>query len=150
MQALAQRLEPGELVIYGDEGWKAVLNGAVSIQPPRDYYRELPKVYHQAGGVVNLTSFQMPAGLNQRCFDVPAAGGFLLTDHQENLFQYFDPGVDVVTFQSPAELIDKWSFYSAHPAARQAVMQRGRQRILSEHTYQHRVREMLSVARSWF
>ena len=139
----------GDAIIYGDEGWKQVVNGVVQVRPPVDYYRHLPKIYCQAGAVVNLTSLQMPSALNQRCYDVPAAGGFLITDAQETLYQQFDPD-EVVAFRSVEELLDKWNDFSRRPDDRQAVIEKGRRRILEEHTYRHRVRQMVRVAQSWF
>lgn len=138
------------LTVFGDEGWKDVLNGSCRILPPVDYYRDLPQVYQNAGAVINLTGLQMPHALNQRCYDVPAAGGFLLTDDQPALNQQFEIGKEIIAFRSPEELVDKWEFFNRYGRERSKIIENGRRRILSEHTYRHRVREMLKMAESWF
>jgi spore maturation protein CgeB len=150
-----QNLDP--LIIYGDQHWSEILcsNGGSSkppaeIHPPTDYYRELPEIYQRAGAVINLTGLQMPTALNQRCYDVPAAGGFLLTDQQEALCEQFEPQLEMVTFSSAQELVDRWTFYKNNADSRQEVAQRGRERVLKAHTYRHRIREMLETAKSWF
>ncbi|RJP79183.1 MAG: hypothetical protein C4524_05655 [Candidatus Zixiibacteriota bacterium] len=142
------------LAIHGDQGWKAALNGKgegrVELRGEADYYGGLPGLYAQAGAVLNLTGMQMPAALNQRCYDVPAAGGFLLTDDQPALAEQFEPGREAVTFASPDELADKWRYYRSHPAEREQIVRRGRERALKQHTYRHRLGEMLEAAGRWF
>jgi spore maturation protein CgeB len=99
---------------------------------------------------VNLTSLQMPTALNQRCYDVPAAGGFILTDQREALAEQFEPETEIVTFASLPDLLEKWEYYRTHPHQRSQVIDRGQRRVLLEHTYSHRLREMLEVSASWF
>jgi ADP-heptose:LPS heptosyltransferase/spore maturation protein CgeB len=142
-----------KLAVFGDEHWRRFLNGSAlsaDIFPPVDYYRELPFIYNRAGAVINLTGFQMPSGLNQRCYDVPAAGGFLLTDQRDALKEQFDPGRNIVAFQDVEDLLEKWSYYSSHPDDYGEVVRQGRRRVVERHTYRHRVREMLSSMTIWF
>lgn len=150
VKELAFSLSPDHLVVYGDVGWKQVLNGTARILPPVDYYQNLPRVYREAGGVVNITGLQMPNALNQRCYDVPACGGFLLTDAREAIREQFEPDIEVVVYESREELLDKWAYFSRSAQERARLIERGRQRVLKEHTYRHRVRSMLQIARTWF
>lgn len=153
IQELIAKKRDRKLAVFGDEHWRGFLNGgsaSIDIFPPVDYYRQLPFIYGHAGAVINLTGFQMPSGLNQRCYDVPAAGGFLLTDQRDALKEQFDPGINIVEFQSVEDLLEKWSYYSGHPEVYQEVIRQGRRRIVEQHTYRHRVREMLSKATTWF
>lgn len=56
---------------------------------------------------VNQTSLQMRDAVNQRVFDCPAAGGFVITDNQPDLHEYFDVTREMVTYDSLGELSDK-------------------------------------------
>jgi spore maturation protein CgeB len=157
IQELAAAPSAGPLVVYGDPGWRKILTddhgdlpATVQVAPAADYYLELPQIYHAAGAVVNLTSLQMPTALNQRCYDVPAAGGFILTDQRDALAEQFEPETEMVTFASLPDLLDKWEYYRTHPHQRSQVIDRGQRRVLLEHTYSHRLREMLEVSASWF
>jgi spore maturation protein CgeB len=85
----------------------------------------------------------MGKAVNQRVFDVPACGGFLLTDEQESLEELFEIGREVVTFRHPEEIPELARFYLGHPADRDAVARRGRQRVLAEHTYRHRLSDLV-------
>lgn len=150
IKTLNEFLPFGNLHIFGDEGWRRILNGSVVIQQPVDYYRKLPSVYNRAGAIINLTSFQMPTALNQRCYDVPASGGFLLTDAQAVLPEHFEPEVEMVAFSSPQECLDKWNYYRRNENQRRNIVEKSKKRVLSEHTYQHRIRRLLHSAEIWF
>ncbi|MEW6721165.1 MAG: DUF3880 domain-containing protein, partial [Thermodesulfobacteriota bacterium] len=78
--------------VRGDAGWKGLLNGRFRLGPPLNYYRELPAFYNACKVNFNATSVQMGAAVNQRVFDVPACGAFLLTDHQASAEALFDVG----------------------------------------------------------
>jgi spore maturation protein CgeB len=157
MRSILDSHRLGRISIFGDAAWKESLcpdgegvGGSLEIHPTVDYYRELPGVYRAAGAVLNLTSRQMPTALNQRCYDVPAAGGFLLTDRQPELYHQFEPEKEIVAFDSCAEMLDKWDFYRMHPKRRQEIIAAGRRRVLQEHTYRRRIQQALLLAQSWF
>lgn len=73
-----------------------------------------------------------------RTFEVPGSGGFLLTDRVPYLEEYFDIGREISTFESTDDLIEKARHWLAHPDERAAVAEAGYQRVLGEHTYDHR------------
>src|SRR4030065_1394699 len=89
-------------------------------------------------------SMQMKAAVNQRVFDVPAAGGFLLTDFKEQLAEVLEPGKESVCYHHPEEIPDLVRFYLDHPEARRQIGERGRARVLAEHTYRHRLQGMMA------
>ncbi len=141
-------LTPFDLKVHGDKGWKTLLDRPAALSPPIDYYRELPGFYNQCAISFNATNLQMGAAVNQRVFDVPACGAFLLTDHQEALCEAFEPGREVVVFQDVSEIPDLIRHYLKHPAERKAIGERGRQRVLQEHTYRHRLEQIIARMRS--
>lgn len=54
--------------------------------------------------------------ISQRIWDVCGCGGFLLTNYQEELTDYFEIGTDVECYFSKEELFDKIDFYLKHDA----------------------------------
>ncbi len=126
------------LKIFGDPAWADFLADPATYGGSLNYHRELPAFYQCADVNLNLTSLQMKNGLNQRIFDVPASGAFLLTDHKEALWDLFAPD-EVVTFRSTEEARDKLAYYLKYPETRRRVATRARERVLSQHTYGHRV-----------
>ena len=125
--------------IRGDAGWKGLLNGKFRLGPPLNYYKELPFFYNACAVNFNATSIQMGKAVNQRVFDVPACGAFLLTDHQESVEGLFEVGKEVVTYKDRGEIADLVRFYLRNDGARETIAGKGRERVLAEHTYRHRI-----------
>jgi spore maturation protein CgeB len=142
-----RELLPFEPVIYGDAGWRGLLGNRVALRPEVNYYDELPKIYHATAINFNATSLQMKAAVNQRVFDAPAAGGFVLTDFREQLGELFEVGKEVACFEEPGEISDLVRFYLRHPEVRETMTTKARSRVLAEHTYLHRVAAMIEKMR---
>lgn len=82
--------------------------------------------------------------LNCRAFEQAGCGAFQLVSSRPVLERHFVPGVEVETFDSAAELRDKVHHYLANPDAAAAIAARGQARAHAEHTYVHRLRELLA------
>ncbi|MDR3404558.1 MAG: glycosyltransferase [Chthoniobacter sp.] len=73
-----------------------------------------------------------------RDFEVPMSGGFYLAEHSDELADFFTPGVEIETWRTRKELLEKCRYYLAHDDARRAIAAAGRARALREHTWEHR------------
>ena len=137
-----------DLRIHGDPGWKTLAIESGILSPAIDYYKELPRFYNHCKINFNATNLQMGAAVNQRAFDVPACGAFLLTDHQEALEEAFELGKEVIAFEEVEEIPDLVRFYLHNPGKREAIAAQGRKRVLQEHTYKHRLNNIIEKMRS--
>jgi spore maturation protein CgeB len=86
---------------------------------------------------------------NMRLFEATGMGALLLTDWKKNLHTMFDEEKEVVTYKSPEECGEKAAFYLSHDKEREAVAQAGRERTFKEHTYYHRVQELLHILKEY-
>jgi spore maturation protein CgeB len=137
-------LAPLNLTIVGDQGWIDLMDSpGVKVHSPLDYYHDLPLFYPLSGVNLNITSQQMKNGVNQRVFDVPASGGFVLTDYRRQAEALFDMGREMISYHTAEEALDLARFYLAHESERRAVIDRARKRVLAEHTYIHRLQTMI-------
>jgi spore maturation protein CgeB len=132
------------LVIYGDKGWDKLLSCDGLLRPPVNYFTELPDVYRGTTININCTSLQMKTAVNQRVFDVPACGGFLLSDYQEDMDIFFEVGTEAVCFRSNEEAVSLASHYLEHDAERKRLSDAARRRVLAEHTYEKRMAELVA------
>lgn len=73
-----------------------------------------------------------------RDFEVPMSGGFYLAEHSDELADFFTPGLEIETWRTREELLDKCRHYLADDAKRRSVAAAGRARALREHTWEHR------------
>lgn len=144
---LVRLLEPEGLCVRGDEEWRRSFPNAGG---PVNYFAELPVLYRRCEVNVNTTSIQMPNAVNQRVFDCPAAGGFLLTDAQASLRELFDVEHEIAAYASWDECRDMFRYYRSRPAARREVAQRARRRVLAEHTYVHRLQTLAAIIKEHF
>lgn len=144
---LAVTLAPHGVHLRGDAAWRDHFPDA---GPPLDYQRELPAYYRACEVNLNCTSIQMPHAVNQRAFDCPAAGGFLLTDAQPALQELFDIESEVACYGNVEEARDMLRFFRDRPAARRAIARRARARVMNEHTCAHRLRHIADLMRERF
>ncbi|HZP68449.1 MAG TPA: glycosyltransferase [Pseudolabrys sp.] len=113
---------------------------------------EIPEIYRKSRISLNFSgSGRHLAGLRlvrsrqikARVFEVPGAGGALLTQAAEGLSDYFRLGEEIDTFDSLDELAGKVSFYLANPQARDRMARSGHARVVAEHLYEHRFAALL-------
>lgn len=88
-----------------------------------------------------------PYANNMRLYEATGVGSLLLTDDKQNLAEVFAPGREVVTFRDADECADLAGYYLAHDAEREAIAQAGQARTLREHTYTHRMAELVQIVR---
>ena len=137
------------LQLIGDAGWATWLPDTPRAAGMLPYGPQLAEVYRRSPINLNITSLQMPTAVNQRVFDVPAAGGFLLTDSQADMAELFPPDARA-TFASADELSDQLSFYARRPDARSAVARAAQKHVLAHHTYAARLTDMLAQMRNYW
>lgn len=110
-----------------------------SIEP----YQEMPLVFKQSRINLNISLRSIKSGISQRAFDIMGSGGFLLSNYQNDFFDYFNPGDDFEFYESEKDLINKIDYYLAHEDERNEIAVSGHNKLAAGHTYRHRVQEML-------
>lgn len=139
---LVETLAPEGLHVRGDESWRAITD---QWGPGLGYATELAPFYRDCVVNLNSTSIQMATTVNQRVFDCPGAGGFLLTDNQSSLAELFEVEKEVAVYNSKEEALEQLRWFMARPDARQEITARARKRILGEHTYRHRLEKIVGL-----
>jgi spore maturation protein CgeB len=96
----------------------------------------------QLSGIGLARSRQVKA----RTFEVPGAGGFLLSEESDSLAEYFRVGAEVITYRDDDELAEKIRYFLNHSNERDAIARAGHQRIRREHLYEARFAPILERA----
>jgi len=133
---MVRRLLPLGVRVRGDPDWRSVTPMS---DGPVGYHTDLAAFYRGTAINLNTTSLQMKWAVNQRVFDCPAAGGFLITDWQADLEELLEPETEVVTYASLDELEEKVRYFLRHPAERMAIARAARRRVHAHHTHVHRL-----------
>lgn len=88
-------------------------------------------------------------GLTERCFGVPACGGFLLSDRRLHAADAFDPGREWAEFRDLDDAVERITYFLAHFGEARAIAARAHARVVREHSYRHRAGEMLAAINAW-
>lgn len=145
----AEALQPLGLCVHGDPYWEQLVKG-IDLRPTLDSKSELPALFVASEINCNVTAEQMPTAVNQRVWDVPAVGGFLLTDAQDDLFEFFVDEEEVVAYRSFEEAADKVRFYASKPELRQQIAARGEDKVNRFHRVTHRMATIYETMRKRF
>ena len=107
---------------------------------------EMPIIFNQSKINLNITAKSIRSGLSLRIFDVLAAGGFLITNYQTELPEFFEIGKDLVAYDSFGSLKELCSYYLAHDNERGEIARHGFETVARLHTYDTRILQMLDMA----
>jgi spore maturation protein CgeB len=95
---------------------------------------------------LNTLHFAEIDGLNSRAFELAGCGAFQILTSRPVLQEHFLPGIEVESFESIGELIEKIRHYLQHPDIAAAIAERGQKRAYAAHTYEHRLQEIFRIA----
>ncbi len=109
-----------------------------------DYYDTTPFVYNNAKINFNITLRSIHTGIPLRAFDILGAGGFLLSNYQDDFIDCFVDGEDYVSFDSREDLLDKTKYFLKNDDERKEIAANGLYKCKMFHTYEDRIKEMLS------
>jgi len=84
-------------------------------------------------------------GANMRVFELAAVGTPQLSDAKADIARHFTPDREIVLYRSVAELVDRARALLADDARRRQLAAAARERALQEHTWRHRLEELLTV-----
>lgn len=104
---------------------------------------EMPKIFHLSKINLNFTSKPIRTGLPLRIWDILGAGGFVLTNYQSEIPEYFEIGKDLEVFSSQEELLQKIDYYLKHEEERQQIAKNGYRKAKEKYSLELRVKQML-------
>ena len=84
-------------------------------------------------------------GANMRVFELAAVGTPQLSDAKADIARHFTPDREIVLYRSVAELADRARALLADDTLRRQLAAAARERALREHTWRHRLEELLTV-----
>jgi hypothetical protein len=82
---------------------------------------------------------------NMRLYEATGVGALLITDTKSNLSELFEPSTEVVTYSTEDELVESIEHYLDDEAARSCIARAGQERTLRDHTYSHRMGELVDL-----
>ncbi len=107
---------------------------------------EMPLIFHESKINLNTTSKPIRTGIPLRVFDIMGCGGFVLSNYQPELCEFFEPGVHFDYYTSQDELVEKTDYYLHHEKKRAEIAQNGLEKVARDYNYPKRLDELFSIA----
>ncbi len=107
---------------------------------------EMPLIFNQSKINLNITAKSIRSGLSLRIFDVLGCGGFLITNYQAELPEFFEIGKDLVAYDSMDNLKELCAYYLAHDQERREIALNGYEKVKKLHTYETRLLQMIDMS----
>ncbi|MGB9700383.1 MAG: glycosyltransferase family protein [Thermodesulfobacteriota bacterium] len=82
-------------------------------------------------------------GLPERCYGVPACGGFLLSEERVCADIDFSLGNEIVTFKNLRDCVEKIKYYIGNISEARRIAENAYGRVLAQHTYVHRAETLI-------
>ncbi|MGF1472448.1 MAG: glycosyltransferase [Rubrobacteraceae bacterium] len=130
-----------DLAVWGAD-WKGLIstNYIAGEHLPN---RQVRRAYSSASIVLNdhWDDMREHGFVSNRVYDALACGALVVSDDLPELRENF--GDAIVTYGSPKELRELVEYYLASPEEREEKGRQGRELVLSRHTFEHRLEELL-------
>ncbi len=134
--------EKHDVVLYTDKESNDMLKN-VKMRPWVDYWAEMPKVFYLSKINLNITSRSIESAIPQRVWDIMAVGGFVLTNYQPEIEDYFEIGKDLEVYHNLDELQEKVEYYLKHEKKRIQIAINGYKKVREKHNYMVRLEQAL-------
>lgn len=108
-----------------------------------DYYTDMNKIFYLSKINLNITLPSIETGMPQRILDIMGSGGFVLTNYQQEIEDYFEIGKEIETFHDIDELLEKTSYYLSHEKERLRIAMNGYQKVCKNFSYIHQMEQIL-------
>jgi len=83
--------------------------------------------------------------MSARMYTAVGCGAFYMCQYVEGIEDVLTPDKEIVTFSSDEEMLDKIRFYLPKDDLRKKIAEAGQTRVLKEHTYEIRMRQMCEL-----
>ncbi|AOZ97362.1 glycosyltransferase family protein [Butyrivibrio hungatei] len=107
------------------------------------YNEKMPRVFHRSKVNLNITLRSILSGVSLRVIDILAAGGFLITNYQAEIAEYFEDGVDLVMAYTPEDMIQKTAYYLQHEDERKEIAFNGQKKVFENFAYTKLLQDIL-------
>lgn len=117
----------------------------VQVHTGVDYYTEMNKIFYLSRINLNITLPSIETGIPQRILDIMGSGGFVMTNYQQEIDDYFTIGKDIEVFHDLDELTEKTAYYLSHEKERLQIAMNGYQKVRERFSYVHQMKEILRI-----
>ncbi len=108
-----------------------------------DYETKMPLVFAKSRINLNISLRSIHTGIPLRVLDIMACGGFVLSNYQKEIAEFFEEDKEIVMFRSVEEAIEKIRYYINHEEERDAIAKAGLKAVQERFGYKEKIGELL-------
>ena len=97
--------------------------------------------------IVNMVRAEHGCFHTMKTFEIPAAGGFSITNYSDEQAYFFKPDKEAVYFNTEEEMLDKVQFYQNNEALRNQIRVKAHDKV-KIHTYKERAARLIEFFKS--
>lgn len=86
---------------------------------------------------------------SSRPFELSAMAACIVANPYKGLEEWFEPEKEIIMVQSADEAIERYTFLLAHESERQSIGKAARSRVLKQHTFRHRARDLAGIIQQY-
>jgi spore maturation protein CgeB len=89
------------------------------------------------------------ASSSSRPFELASLGACIVANSYLGIEEWFEPEREIVVVGSQDEALDRYRYLLSHESERLAMGNAARERVLKEHTFRHRARDLVEIVRGY-
>ena len=117
----------------------------VHIHGPVDYLEEMPVLFKSSKINLNWSLRAAQSAIPLRALDILGCGGFLLSNAQPEILEWFEDRKEVVLFHSIEEAVELTGYYLDHENERSQIAAAGLERVKRDFKYSDRIKKMMEI-----
>ena len=131
--------------------WGPGVESLPSSSPIRKRYvgqawgKEMYQILHDSKIAINHHGDVGPYANNLRMYEATGVGTLLVTDWKMNLHELFEPGKEIVAYRNAEECAQLIEYYLRNDREREDIARAGQRRTLGEHTFLHRMQQLVEI-----
>ncbi|TAD78972.1 MAG: hypothetical protein EA001_05625 [Oscillatoriales cyanobacterium] len=135
-----------QLLIGPDWTQSPFSNTHNSVLSTQEFNQQAPYLYSSSTIALNLHHAFEVEGFtcNERVFNAPACGGFVVSDRARRIRDFLGPD-ELVMADNPREYLEAIEYFVQYPERRYPYMRKAIETLYRHHTYHHRLADLLAV-----
>jgi spore maturation protein CgeB len=95
--------------------------------------------------ITRLAHASVYGSSSSRPFELAAMGCCIVANPYAGIEEWFEPGKELFVVESQAEAVELYRHLLAHDSVRRAAGDAARARVLAQHTFRHRARQLVDI-----
>ena len=122
------------------------LLGDVNYKGSCDYMTQMPRIFKASKLNLNINLRISQSGIPLRVMDILGAGGFLLSNFQPEIAEFFVDGQEVVMYESIEDAIEKAIYYINNDEVRTQIAKRGHDKVREMFSYDVQLKKIFDIS----